>query len=402
MPPSGSPYTFGCPARHYLCPSSASYGCCPDGMGCAVNQCYSTDPTTVTRTMVITSSAPGSAVVVRTTTATTVEAPAPPTAFPTVGAGDGDQKVLKYFPSAIPKVTPAGGSGGGGGGGGISAGQLGGIVAGAVSFVVVALVAALLLFRRLSARRQRRSSRSSAKRFDGIKARAQMMQVHAAGSDADAMMADPLMMASPPPSHARPSPGLESLAGSAGSPEATGSAGQTPTSFGGGFQSVGGMASRHASLERDGAAATPGYFDSLPGLPRRFSGPQSVMARAVSHMSRDSRPLYSHVRQQSDASSASSGPDTGGALAELEAQPYVAELPSSPAGAVSPVDERQRSALVHRRERSDGRPAPRLDVVDEELIHGYHGPTDRAAGQTAVDRREARDGDSGEEFWMCK
>ena len=208
------------------------------------------------------------------------------------------------------------------------------------------------------------------------------------------------MMASPPPSHPRPSPGLDSLI--TASPELIGSVRDTPSSFGGEFQSVNGTASRHASVEHDGAGAALGYFDSLPALPQRFGEQQAALARAMSKMSPYSRPVYSHVRQHSDASSSSSGPDTAhpAVMAELEAQPYVAELPSSPAGVVFPVDERHMSSassgiwpfgrppLAHRRERSDGRSAARLDVVNEELIHGYHGPTDRVVGQTAVDRWE--------------
>ncbi|KND94285.1 hypothetical protein TOPH_00782 [Tolypocladium ophioglossoides CBS 100239] len=398
VPPSGSPYTYGCPSSHYLCPSSASYGCCPNGMGCAVNQCHSTDPTTVTRTMVLTSTGRGLATVF-TTTATTVSSPEPPTAFPTVGTGDGDgdQKVLKYFPSAVPKSIPSGGSSGGGGG--ISAAQVGGIVAGSISCVIIALVAALLLCRHFSARRRGSIKGSdNSRRSDNAKPRAQMKQVQAADSDADTMSVDPLMRSSPRPSHPRPSPSIDAQTGP-GSPELA-SADQTPTSFAGGFQSVSGMASGHTSMEHDGAGPTLSYFDSLPGQPRRFSDQQSVVARAASHLSRDSRPLYSHVRQQSDASTASSGADTDAAhhpavAAELEAQPYVAELPSSPASVALPVDERRRSSgiwpggrppLMHQRKRSDG-PPTRLDVVDEEMMHGYHGPADRVAGQTAADRR---------------
>lgn len=61
VPPSGSAYTYDCPASQYLCPSSLSYGCCPNGMACGVNQCYSSDPVTVTSTMVITTTIGGGA-----------------------------------------------------------------------------------------------------------------------------------------------------------------------------------------------------------------------------------------------------------------------------------------------------------------------------------------------------
>ncbi|PNY25685.1 Uncharacterized protein TCAP_04377 [Tolypocladium capitatum] len=400
VPPSGSPYTHGCPSSHFLCPPSVGYGCCPDGMGCAVNQCYSTDPTTVTQTMVVTSTDRGVATVY-TTTATTVGSPAPPTAFPTGGAGGGDQKVLKYFPSAVPKVTPPGGSGSGGG---ISAAQLGGIVAGSISSVGIALVAAFLLFRRFSARRRGGGGSSiggsdSSEGRDDVKAGAQTKEGHAAGSDADAMSVVPLMMSSPRPSQPRPGPGIDSQTGP-GRAEIV-----SATSFAGGSQSVGGTASRHTSTQHDGAGTTLSRLDSLLGLPQRSSEQESIVGHTLSCISRDSRPLYSLVRRRSDASSASGAPDTDAVrhpalVVELEARPFIAELPSLPAGVMEPrsvsrgvsrgasigasMDGRRRSSAssgiwpsgsppppLHQRKRSDGLPATRLE---EQMMHGYHGP----------------------------
>ncbi|PHH87778.1 hypothetical protein CDD83_8421 [Cordyceps sp. RAO-2017] len=128
VPPSGSPYTYGCPASQYLCPASMSYGCCPSGMGCGVGQCYSTEPTAVTTTMIVTTSEGGRAREL-TTTVTATALPDAPTTFPAANAGGGEsQKVLKYYPAAIPQVSPAGSADKGGG---ISAGQLAGLVAGA-------------------------------------------------------------------------------------------------------------------------------------------------------------------------------------------------------------------------------------------------------------------------------
>ncbi|UNI24710.1 hypothetical protein JDV02_010437 [Purpureocillium takamizusanense] len=447
-------------------------------MGCAVNQCYATAPTTKTNTMVITTKASGGQTSVYTTTQTTVGAPYMPTALPTVvGGQDGDsQKVLKYFPSVVGKTSPTGAASEGGGGG-ISPAQLGGIVAGVVAGVIIALVAGFLLFRR-----QRRKSKEAKKRdmmmtggggcgrhAAGEKAK----PFHSADSDNDTMSVDPLMMlpssgASSPPHMHRPSPGLDSrISGDA--PESYGATppDDTPTSFAGGFQSVGHggstgrpSSSRHPSWEsatNNQSNITSGYFDAEYARrhqrhQRLVSSEVGGIARTVSRMTHDSRPVhYGHGRDVSDASDASSSiayaetegrPSIGGAtptlVAELEAQPYVAELPpnspasvsilSPSAGGPSPVDpgmaggytqyhngeqqhhhrQRQRSSsggstasagsvttttgpggrppLVHQRKRSDGRTgAGRLGVVDEEMIHGYHGPREFLEGQTAAE-----------------
>ncbi|KAJ6439374.1 salicylate hydroxylase [Purpureocillium lavendulum] len=476
VPPTGSAYTYNCPTGHFLCPASASYGCCPNGMGCAVNQCYSTAPTTMVNTMVITTSASGGKKSVYTTTQTTVGTPDVPTALPTVVAGDGndEQKVLKYFPSVVAKTSPTGDASGAGGGG-ISGAQLGGIVAGVVAFVIILIVAGFLLFRRL--RRKKKGGNkhdesggagSGGRHLAGEKGK----PFQTADSDNDTMSVDPLMMlpstasASPPYMH-RPSPGLDSRV-SGNSPDPFGATSdQTPTSYAGGIQSVGRGGgtgrpedSRHPSWDsnsNNNNTITSGYFDAQYAQrnqrhQRLVSSEAGGVARTVSRMTHDSRPtFFGHGRDVSDTSDASSSvayaetegrPSIGGTtpalLAELEAQPYIAELPpnspasvsiiSSSAGVPSPVDPslhhngehfryRQRSGsggsgtsatsavsaatstttstlpgpggrppLVHQRKRSEGRAgAERLGVVDEEMIHGYHGPREFLAGQTGAE-----------------
>src|SRR5687768_13160321 len=79
LPPSGSAYTFGCPTGQYLRPSSEDYGCCPNGMACGKNRCYSTDATTITRIVDFTKTRDGEETVLR-STSTTVRSPARPTA----------------------------------------------------------------------------------------------------------------------------------------------------------------------------------------------------------------------------------------------------------------------------------------------------------------------------------
>ncbi|KAK4088566.1 hypothetical protein Purlil1_7117 [Purpureocillium lilacinum] len=472
VPPSGSAYTYACPTGHFLCPASASYGCCPNGMGCAVNQCYATAPTTKTDIMVITTKASGGKTSIYTTTKTIVGTPDVPTALPTVVAGqDGDsQKVLKYFPSVVAKTSPTGAASEDGGGG-ISPAQLGGIVAGAVAFVIIVLVVGFLLFRRQrrknkEARRRGAITGGGGRHAGGEKAK----PFQSVDSDNDTMSVDPLMMlpssASPSPPHMhRPSPGLDSRI-SGDTPDLYGatSPDETPSSFAGGFQPVGrgGGAghpgsTRHPSWDSatNNDTITSGYFDAQyvqrkQRHQRLVSSETGGVARTVSRMTHDSRPgYYGHGRDVSDASDASSSiaftetegrPSIGGAtptlVAELEAQPYVAELPpnspasvsmlSSSAGGPSPIDpstagaymqyhngehhrQRQRSSsggsttsvgsvatttpgpggrppLVHQRKRSDGRAGTgRLGVVDEEMIHGYHGPREFLEGQTAAE-----------------
>jgi len=347
----------------------------------------------------------------------------------------------------------------------------GGIVAGAVAFVIIVLVVGFLLFRR-----QRRKNKEARKRgaitggggrhAGGEKAK----PFQSVDSDNDTMSVDPLMMlpssASPSPPHMhRPSPGLDSRI-SGDTPDLYGatSPDETPSSFAGGFQPVGrgGGAghpgsTRHPSWDSatNNDTITSGYFDAQyvqrkQRHQRLVSSETGGVARTVSRMTHDSRPgYYGHGRDVSDASDASSSiafretegrPSIGGAtptlVAELEAQPYVAELPpnspasvsmlSSSAGGPSPIDpstagaymqyhngehhrQRQRSSsggsttsvgsvatttpgpggrppLVHQRKRSDGRAGTgRLGVVDEEMIHGYHGPREFLEGQTAAE-----------------
>ncbi|PHH90661.1 hypothetical protein CDD83_2988 [Cordyceps sp. RAO-2017] len=117
------------------------------------------------------------------------------------------------------------------------------------------------------------------------------------------------------------------------------------------------------------------------------------MTSAASYVSRDSDSNFNpgrHGRHPSDISDTSSGTsaDVHGnapaAAAELEAEPYVAELPSTPSTMASPAawDERCRSVSsasvpsparpwASLAKRPDGWAGPmsaaRLDVVDEEM-----------------------------------
>lgn len=202
MPPSGSPYSFGCPASQYICPSSMSHGCCPDGMGCGVDQCYS-GPMPMTTAMVLTTTNQEH-VTELTMTNMAMRSPAVPTVFPGLGE---DQRVLKYYPVAVPKVAlPR--RDGEGSGSGISKAQLGGIVTGCISLAILLLLAAFLLWRRF-----RSIGETAAKETQNLETSSESL-----GADnADKMSESPLVR-SPHLSSTRPGPGGSEPSSVRGSP----------------------------------------------------------------------------------------------------------------------------------------------------------------------------------------
>lgn len=402
VPPSGSPYTFGCPKSHYLCPSSASYGCCPDHMGCGVNQCYSTEPQTITTTDTITTKRNGKKTTFQ-TTGTTVSTPAMPSKTQNINANmdDDEQVVFKYFPSAQAKVSPTASSkDDNGGSSGLTKGQLGGIVAGAVIFLAIILLCAFFIIRRLNTVAAAVSNSGNSKQSDGSKLRPPMKQFRPTDSEIDALSVDPLMM-SPRPSHARPNPSPDPLFGH-GSPDL--SSNPTPSSFAGGYQPVSTPGnSRHTSV--DAAGNVISYFEYPANQTTRHShgsGPTPPGHRGSADTQQTT--AYQHLRSWSNASETSEeGFKTAGPSAlELDGSPYVPELVGSPTIGTTGVDERRASSgsvgstgttrppLAHQRRRSDGKQGIRSDsgstpnilgVLSEE-IHGFHGPTDHMAGQT--------------------
>lgn len=149
---AGPSVSYNCPASLYLCPSSLGYGCCPSSMGCAVNQCYSTIPTTATTTYTVTTTYDGTPELLI-TTATVVQTPTPPPTSVIPVEKDGEQPVLKYFPSTVPKFTPSANSSQqekGNGSSGLSPVQLGGIIGGAAAFLILAMIITYLFIRHLN------------------------------------------------------------------------------------------------------------------------------------------------------------------------------------------------------------------------------------------------------------
>ncbi|CAM1510578.1 Fc.00g009130.m01.CDS01 [Cosmosporella sp. VM-42] len=393
VPPSGSAYTYGCPASHFLCPASLSYGCCKNGMACAINQCYSTEEMTITATMTVTTTKDGSRTTYK-TTATTVGTPdAPTNAVP--ADQDSDQAIFKYFPSAIPKVSPTS-SASGGGGGGLSTGTLAGIIAGAVAFLIIILVAAFIIIRHLN----KVVAAVSSKQSDSSRARPAMKEFKPTDSEVDALSVDPLMM-SPRPSH--PPPGSKVNAPYAVVSD-RGSNDVTPNGI---YDQPSGSErnSRQTSLD---AGNGNDYFNNTPGAVARFSQVSSGFSLPSSNrVSNDSHGAYTHVRHWSNASEGSEGNSPGvvwnqPSPSELDGTPYVPELPTTPAAVGSPRDDRRRSSgsiptvmsrppVSHQRKRSEQRSRsnsgaqPPLTAVSEEM-HGFHGPDDHLVGQTDWNR----------------
>ena len=370
-------------------------------MGCAVNQCYSTEASTITTQVTVTTTESGD-VRTYTTRTTTVQEPDIPTELPVVDAGDdGEQRVLKYFPSSVPKVVEMvpsdGDEDGGGGGGGLSTGQLAGIITGSVSFLVIVIVAAIIIIRHLN-KVAALVGKSSSKQSGSSNNRPAMNQYNPTSFENDALSIDPLMMHPPPANQQQ------------GSTPGTGvpSAAETPSgSIAGGYQPVHNTADgRHTSWESSRHSGS--YFDPIPGHNPRYSV-QSAAAMSSQHrVSAESQGAYMHLRQWSVASdegsnypdAAYSGPNTP--FPELEARSIIPELPGSP---TSPTTEAQRrrssgggasvspGVIVsrpslgahHQRMRSGtGTGTPighELSAVSEE-VHGFHGPPDKVVGQT--------------------
>ncbi|KAK7457518.1 hypothetical protein Landi51_01651 [Colletotrichum acutatum] len=372
---------------------SLSYGCCRDGLGCAISACYSTEPSTVTETTTITTTNDAAQAITTTVTATAVLTPSRPTTAPIVatGATDPDQVVFKYYPSTVPKERPI--SSGDGNSDGLTSGQIAGIVAGGVGLLIIVLVAAWIIIRHLNKVVQAVET-SNKGTSSGAKSRPSMYEFKPTPSEVDDLSIDPLMM-SPRPSHRRHDSDTTA--------DLTPSYRGTPGSVGD-YQAVpqGSGSDRHASYD---SANTGGYFDVAPDRSQRASQGSSAWI-GLHRGSTDSQGTYAHLRHWSNASEASSDHGSAGTrtpLQELDSTPYVPELAASPvpdavadtrrrsgsglSGMSRPpaVHQRRRSSEGgHGRTRSDSSAPAGLSVVNEasELI-GHYGPTDRANGQTS-------------------
>ncbi|KAF5003386.1 hypothetical protein FDECE_10065 [Fusarium decemcellulare] len=371
-------------------------------------ECYSTEPVTVTSTMVITTTEDGARTTYR-TTAVTVETPTRPTGVLTVDAGDdGNQYVMKIFPSAVSKVSPtATSSDDGGGGGGLSTGALAGIIGGSIAFLIIVLVTAFIVIRHLNKVVAAVSTSKVSENSRNTKStRPPVKEFKSADSQVDEWSANPLI-APPRPANPGPDSGTNSPFGMASGDRSS----NDPTPGADGYQAVSGSAgtSRHTSFDAMGNRED--YFNNLAaaGPQHRYSQVSRLTGSTRNRSSGDSHGTYQHVRHWSNASEGSDG--TPGVMptptAELEATPWVPELPSSPSSVAFPTDERRRSSssgvgvttrppMAHQRlgsggrVRSDSLGQSNLSIVNEE-IHGFYGPSSHLVGQTDTHRPGTRE-----------
>ncbi|KAK3946459.1 hypothetical protein QBC46DRAFT_6014 [Diplogelasinospora grovesii] len=430
--PAGVTNTYtSCPTNYYLCPASYNFGCCMSGMGCAINACYSTAPVTSTVVQTITTTSGGSAITT-TQTAVTIATPTAPAGLPTT-----DPNVApKFIPSSVPKIsattTPSNNSGG------LTTPELAGIISAVVILIIFVALMVYFLRRLNRVAKAMESSKKGSSSGPRTKSQSQAEMAHYGGqlhispSDMDNMSIDPLMVTpntNNTSSVGTPQPGAVAVAGRRGRSDSDN------------FSPLGGSSGDHhlrqASLDSSG----PGYFDLPPRVHNMPGSRPAPMSAAVIRSSTDSRSTQGgqfsqyayqqHWRSQSNSSELSAGSSEGGGVGsplivpELDASGAFVELPGSSddrigdgngsrsrassvaqasSYAVPTATASPRTSFGHARRRSDsntttgrnneGSPPPPatagvfspLDVVNEssEVIHGYYGPRDRQAGQTAA------------------
>jgi hypothetical protein len=182
-PSPGVSYSQTCSVGSRLCPSSVGYGCCPTNLGCAVNSCYETTPSTFTMTETLTTTIDSFPTTI-TTTITSVTVLEEPT-----GSSTTEGNLAKLTPPASPiaKTAATGSSNGG-----LSTPELGGIIGGAIFILIVVLVATFLIIKRLNkvARGVAEASHTSS---SGPRS-GRSGQRPPINPDADAMSQDPFLM----------------------------------------------------------------------------------------------------------------------------------------------------------------------------------------------------------------
>lgn len=256
-----------------------------------------------------------------------------------------DPALQKFYPTAVPKVEPVITEDSGGGGGGLTSGQIGGAVAGSIAFLIVVVAAAFFIIRRLN--RVARAVEESKSSGPDDKREATAAAEYTKDGDAETSSLGTTTRTSPR-SRYRSGTTTESESG-------------TLTPFG---------------------APSPNTVSSETGSKRESSRSSSS----------DGLMTVSSLRNESIRTS------DGGLVspepAELEGETGRAEL----SGDVSPIPELPSTVPAAARlskgkegphRRSASATAPALDVVVEDgEYHGYYGPVDKVAGQTAAGQSE--------------
>ena len=403
-----------CPFNYNLCPASLNYGCCMNGMGCALNACYSTSPVTTTLVQTFTTTADGQ-IITTTQTAVTVATPTPPSGLPATDAN----VAPKFIPTSVPKVSPT--TVPDNNPVGLTTAQVGGIVGGVVGLLAIVVVAAFLIIRRLNRVAEAVESKSASH----TKSHSQSLGAQGYSEDASK---DPLMVTPMTNNNsAAGTPPIQGYAYPSGRDRTSSDNYSTPAALSPGAS---GRLPRNRSMD-----SAQGYFDLPPRVHNVPGGRQQMTAAAMrssvdSHSTQGySAYAYQHQRQQSNASELSDGSESAQPgsrlIPELDASGVFVELPTD--GRSSSLSENNdpsrsrsnsgatgmptspRASFGGSRRRSEGGgsvirdaspPASGLsgagfgplDVVNEsaEIMHGYYGPRDRQAGQTAAGLEEAQ------------
>ncbi|KAJ4413431.1 hypothetical protein N0V82_008555 [Gnomoniopsis sp. IMI 355080] len=295
-----------CPTGYSSCPASLNGGCCANGMGCAVESCYTLSPATTTLTYTTTED--GTALTV---TSTSVTTPTPTT----ISTVSGDGAVAKFFPSTVSKTEATASAGSSSdatsGGGGLSKGAIGGIVAAAALILVAVLVAAFFIIKRLKHTEQvvqvHGDTTSGTRTRQTTEKKSEVnVRVIPTPSEVDAMDYDPLMMNSSVASPQRPGhqPHMAHNRARGGSDTAS-----QPSLWSG--QS----ATRWNTPSVNSDAADDNVYFELP--PRAYQHPEGRPAIRQSVNSNDSAYSYhnfanAHGRNASNASELSTGSDDNG------------------------------------------------------------------------------------------
>lgn len=422
--PTGVTNTYtNCPASYYLCPSSFNYGCCMSGFGCGTDACYVTAPSTVTYTRTATTTNGAGQTVTTTQTATTIQTPIAPTALPT---SSDSMTLAKFIPTAVDKVV-ASDAPSSDNHSGLTPAQLGGIIGAAVAVLILVIIAAIIVLRRLS-RVARAVESRKASSSGGNRSKSQRPNVSQSNqrSENDVASSDPLIMT--------PS-GNNSGTGTPRGPNGDRSRDRSNSDYSTSQQQTPYRFPSGTPPENGG----PGYFD-IPVRVHNMPGRHSLRTSTDSQGNQYTYHHQQHGRHWSNASDFSNGSSDGQhgvgsplIPAELDiAGGFIPELPSSIDTGDAGNRRRSGSSAIggsprpslnqHARRRSDGYPHSRtrsdssatsaggpsgsgpssplgpgvvpgppgnhqpLDPVNEsaEVMHGYYGPRDAQAGQTAA------------------
>ena len=188
-PQAGVSHSETCGANSYLCPESVNFGCCRNGMGCGINNCYSTEIVTLSLTETVVTTEGNSAQTLLNTVVTTVMPDAPTAGFASKQTGvlPKETAPVELEISKTKATRPSSG-------GGLTKSQLGGIIGGAVIFLAIILIIAFIIIKRLES--MKRLVEESSRKSSTARSRQSysVQKPSLTSEEIDAMSIDPLIM----------------------------------------------------------------------------------------------------------------------------------------------------------------------------------------------------------------